>query len=444
MNALPYFKRCMEWYSADPDFRAMMDRAPEEALHQLEYENELDGFLVREAIKWFLFREKPENGNNPLIAAMVEHQRDILNHLERTYTRANFNNERLWDYENNTYARCANESRHFKQQSSIHYYPFVFELSHGCSVQCPFCGLAAEMHRGDFRFTQDNAALFRAVVAAAQNYAGAIVGSCPLYFATEPFDNPDYEQFMAAFREVTGSVPQTTTAIADRNPDRVRRYIQQLDRHSLHEHAAMRFSIRSLPHFHKLAATYSPQELMDIELVANNPDSVHHCSDSGRASQHRARDNDKKMIRYSISCLSGFRVNFAQGTVSFVEPEMPDEEFPLGYHIRGIQHFSTEEEFQKILAEFDRCFVHAHLPRQMPMSLNKNIRLQEQPDQYLFLGDGTGYRIGRNLFTAAILAGIRENRSFDEIMHKLPITEESQERLYAAFDALYVRGYLRV
>ena len=40
-------------------------------------------------------------------------------------------------------------------------FPLAFELSEGCSVGCPFCGFAVKGLRGIFRYTDENALLWR-------------------------------------------------------------------------------------------------------------------------------------------------------------------------------------------------------------------------------------------------------------------------------------------
>lgn len=442
-NALPKFKRCMEWYAADPAFRALMERAPQEAIRQLGFEEALEGAQVLEAIQWLQFHKTPGDPGNPWIVGMNAHHKAIFDHIEASHGMDCFASETLWQYEENTRNRCRMEFHALRENAGIYYYPFAFELSKGCSVQCPFCGLAAEQHQGDFAFTPENEALFQGVVTAAKEFAGSILSSCPLYFATEPFDNPDYEKFMTVYREITGGVPQTTTAIANRFPDRIRSWMHAVGPQAMHERAALRISIRSLAQFRKITAAYTPEELMDVELLANNPESIHRCSDSGRASRGSVRTAESSMAHYSICCVSGFRVNLVERTAAFLEPEIPDEEFPLGYRIREIQHFETPEDFRKILAQFGERYVHDRLPRVLPLFFNKNIRIQEERDRFVFLGDRTGYQIGRNLFTEAVITGIRSHRCFEDILQPLSLNAEGQERLYEAFNALFVRGYLR-
>lgn len=437
------FKRCLEWYCIDPDFRSRMDGDPAEAVASLGFGDALVGSLVHRAIHWIAYREKGEDDplKNPYVLAALARERCLKDHLDRYHSREGFASEKLHAYEQATRARCRMESRLVRQNQHIYYYPFGMELSKGCSVQCSFCGFAAEPHQGDFRYTEENRALFRSVIRIAYEYFGPILGCCPPYFATEPFDNPDYERFMTDFREITGLLPQTTTAIANRDPQRLRAWMETLGPYPLEHHAALRLSIRSLGQFHKIAALYSPEELADVELVANNLQSIHRYSDSGRAAGHQ--EGSRTASRYSICCLSGVKVNFVEKSVMFLEPELPDEHHPLGYRVKEVRSFRDGESFAAILRDYDRLYFCHQLPWELPLYFNQNVNIQESEGVYLFLGDGCGYRIGKNRFTQEIVEGIRENRSFSEIVSWFPITSEDSQRLYAAFQELFARGYLR-
>ena len=437
------FKRCQEWYCIDPDFRARMEDDPRQALASLGFGEALDAVPVRRAIRWILFRERGEDDplKNPYVLAAQQREPLLLAHLQRCHSREGYGSEKLFAYELAAQARCRMESRLVRQNQFIYYYPFAMELSKGCSVQCSFCGFAAEPHQGDFRYTPENRDLFRGVIQRSFGYFGPILGCCPPYFATEPFDNPDYEKFMADFRQITGLLPQTTTAVANRAPQRLRDWMAAVGPQGLEEHAAVRISIRSLGQFKKIAALFTPEELVNVELVANNPESLHRYSDSGRAAHHQV--GSRAASRYSICCLSGMKVNFVERSVTFLEPELPDERYPLGYSVKEVRHFKTVEEFSKILEDFDRLYVHARLPRELPLYFNQNVTIRDSEDVYLFLGDGCGYRIGKNPFTRKIVEGIPENRSFAEIISRFSVTPEDSQRLYAAFQELFARGYLR-
>ena len=136
-------------------------------------------------------------------------------------------------------------------------------------------------------------------------------------------------------------------------------------------------------------------------------------------------------------------MNLVERSVSFLEPEVPSQAYPLGYHLRQVRTFRDAGEFALILEEFDRLYFQSRMPRELPLRFNANITLREEGGTYLFLGDGCGYRIGKNQFTQEIVAGIRENQCFSQIISRFPITAGDVQRLYDAFEALYIRGYIQ-
>ena len=438
------FKRCMEYYCADPDFRSLMDSDPGKAVASIGLE-QLNARCALQAIRGIMYREgDPDDLRiNPYVRASAEHEKQAADYLAGFRKPTGRASDKVLRFESNTWERCCTESSLIRRNSHVMYVPFAFELSKGCSVQCPFCGFAAERHTADFRYTEENAALFRAIIRLASEYAGAAAACCPLYFATEPFDNPDYERFMLDFREITGSFPQTTTAVAERFPERLRGWMKQAGDQAIREHAALRISIRTLSQFRKIAAIYSPEELLGVELLPNNPESVHPCSASGRAAEGKARTGSRNAMRYSICCVAGMKVNLVDRTVEFIEPELPDDRYPLGYSVRERRGFSGAEEFAGILRDFDRCYVHDSMPRSLQLRFNHSVDFSAEGDEWRFTGDGCGYRIGKNIFTTAVVEGIKAHRSFTDSLVLFSLTTENGQKLYEAFNKLYVRGYIR-
>lgn len=53
--------------------------------------------------------------------------------------------------------------------------PLMFELSEGCSVGCPFCGVAAMKLRGVFRYTEEHVALWQETLVFPTLGMGAVV-----------------------------------------------------------------------------------------------------------------------------------------------------------------------------------------------------------------------------------------------------------------------------
>jgi hypothetical protein len=68
--------------------------------------------------------------------------------------------------------------------------------------------------------------LFREVLTNLHRYTGQRAGAWEfLYWATDPFDNPDWESFCLDFCDVFGRFPLTTTAQAMRDPARTHAFM---------------------------------------------------------------------------------------------------------------------------------------------------------------------------------------------------------------------------
>ena len=103
--------------------------------------------------------------------------------------------------------RCRSQLGKLTSEQLIHA-TIVFELTQGCSLQCKFCGLAAEPLKGVFRCTEENRKLWNDVLDVAVKHLGDTVSTGVCYWATDPTDNPDYLKFAADFGAKTGIYPQ--------------------------------------------------------------------------------------------------------------------------------------------------------------------------------------------------------------------------------------------
>lgn len=445
------FKRCMEKYSIDPEFRRIMDDCADEAVSTAGFAGLLDGKAVKVAIRRILFNAGDAAGN-PYFMAFAEINSAAGGVAVSDHKRNSFAGDRMFFYMDTQRNRCRMESAVIRDHPYIFYYPFSFELSGGCSVQCPFCGFAADRFRGSFRYTYENARLFREVVSAAFETAGKITASCPCYFATEPFDNPDYEKFLLEFKRITGEYPQTTTAVADRDPRRTEALINMLGEENLRKRASLRFSVRTVSQFNRITESFSPEKLAYVEILANNPESVNCLSGSGRAVTDGIPKERK--IRYSICCVAGMKVNLFDRTVEFIEPELPDKTNPLGYRVLEKRGFADGAEFRQICEELTEKYTCGILTDDLQLCINRNVTVEKTAERFIFAGDGFRY---------AVAWGAQEHfgEAFREALEKLekgadcgdPLTfaelvsgqhsREEERKLKAAFGSLFQRGYIR-
>lgn len=227
--------------------------------------------------------------------------------------------------------------------------PVVFELSHGCSVGCPFCALSAGRLMGVFRHTDENAALWRDVLASAHAIIGDAAARATLYCATEPLDNPDYELFLEDFYHEFDRVSQTTTAAALRDIERTRRLLSWGQ--GTYEHVD-RFSVLSERDFHALIDAFTPEELIFTDLLPQFEEAP--VTNLIKAGRNRSAASGTVG---TIACVSGFVVNMCERTVRLETPVVASEEHPTGELVYGTETFSDGASFDRVL----RAMIEQHM-----------------------------------------------------------------------------------
>ena len=214
------FKRCLDFYVADPSFRTLMDKDSRQAVKSLGYEKLINSRDVYNAIRYVAYGGKSnKDEQNEFICEYIKRLEVLAAYSGGAVAESRFLDKSLCYFGQLVRNRCRMESADIRDHSLIRYFPVAFELSDGCSVQCDFCGFSAGKLRGIFNHDSSNSGLWKSVLLHTKEIIGRVVGSCPCYFATEPFDNPGYEDFIMDFYDVFGEFPQTTTAVCERDPE---------------------------------------------------------------------------------------------------------------------------------------------------------------------------------------------------------------------------------
>ena len=435
------FKRAADFYSVDPDFRQRALEDPAGALKGLGLSIG-DPALALRGITAVTGGRAANDAANPYTAEYLRRYRAVSDFVAQSHRREAFSRDAFFRFADTTRNRCRMVSRLIRCHDNIRYFPLCFELSLGCSVQCPFCGLDASRWQRDFRYTPENAALWQAVLHSSVELLGPIAGAAPCYLATEPLDNPDYERFLGDFFRVTGQLPQTTTAIAERDTERTRNLMRLIGKDRLRLQAALRFSIRTKAQFYRIVEAFSPEELADVEILPNNPESLSLYAASGRA--RSGKGGKPSGPAYSICCIAGVRVNMAERRMQFMEPELPDSDFPLGVRVRETLYFDDAADYRRKLAHLMNAWAVGFLPPDRVLKLNRNCKAVPTEDAIAFLGDGVGYRITGNAYTFQMLELLEEGRSLEQIRREIRLPSARQESFYDLMNQLFIRGYLRL
>ena len=458
------FKRVLDYYSADPSFRKKMHEDAVHTLSELGFDS-LDANDCLKGIEAFLRGRGFSSWGNPYLDRYIEWEKEVLESTERNFGTDRFRNPEISRYLTVSMNRCRTESMLLRMHSNARLFPIAIELGVGCRCRCPFCAFEAGEWKENFEYTPENAALWRDILRVLLRDLGPVAKEGTAYFATEPFDNPDYEKFLSDYEEIFGGIPQTTTALADCNPERTRRFIEWVGKERLMSEERIRFSVRTLNQFKRIISEFSPEELEFIELIANNPESVNMYSDSGRAAKKPAErfalnseqesgmktcdgGNDTKMrkvtAKYSVCCISGLLVNMVNKTMMFIEPELPCEEFPKGYRILEERAFSDADDFSVNMNELYAKYAIASLPKDDPVCINRYVRVRFTDHFVELTGPGVGYRIKRNVYTEEGIRMLEKGAGFREIVRKTGLPDEWEQAFYESMNELYFRGFIRI
>jgi radical SAM family RiPP maturation amino acid epimerase len=277
-------------------------------------------------------------------------------------------------------ARCLSQLGAQRHQVILHY-PAAFELTAGCSVGCWFCGLAAPPLSGVFEASEPHLALWQGILTALQEHIGAASRRAFGYWATDPLDHPDYEVFCRHFYRLLGGWPRTTTALAGRQTQRARALLAESHQHGCRTD---RLSVLSKGDLRRIYEAFSPDELLDVDLIIHFSGSQLMRSAAGRARHpRRGRAADFPALPEdagTIACVSGFLVELPARRVRLITPCRATENYPLGYVVVGEARFETAADFAQSLQDLSS-------PQRLETIPTRDRKLRFRSDLRYFEGD---------------------------------------------------------
>ena len=368
VRAVSQLKRAAELWSLDADFRKTYESDPEKAIAGTGLD--LDPEAVR-----LLFSKGAEQKLAEDIKAGKLSEADIPESfiLYRASIR-----EKLLKRDKLRQTLCVPDEPHFRAwrerqdrrclmemgpsaRRMVHA-PLMFELTLGCSVGCPFCGVASKGLCGIFRYTDENAALWRETLSRLHALFGDAAGRGTCYYSCEGLDNPDYEKFIADYFREFGVVPQTTTAASTRDLERTRALLRFGDENDPH---VDRFSVISADMRDKLFAAFTPEELVNVELLPQFTEAPGNCfTKSGR----NRGEEDEDTVGGTIACASGFIVNMQEKTVRLMTPFVSDRDHPTGEWVLEKCAFHSAGDLEKQI----RRMIEVYMP--LELSLEKKLK----------------------------------------------------------------------
>ncbi|MDO4188733.1 MAG: radical SAM family RiPP maturation amino acid epimerase [Lachnospiraceae bacterium] len=250
--------------------------------------------------------------------------------------------------------------------------PLTFEIADGCSVGCEFCGLNAGRLKSVFRYTDENAELFRGVLQASKDIIGYAAGSGTMYFATEPLDNPDYELFLKDYREILVENPQITTARSTMHVERLKKLLKTVNEE---KQIIYRFSVLSLDMLYQIYDAFTPEELVLVELLPQFPEAPNnHFTKVGK------KGSEEEEYDSTISCVSGFVVNMVRKDVRLTTPCSADKDHPTGEIILERGTFTDAESYRELITGMIKRHMSNLISPSDKLTLGKNITVKIQDD----------------------------------------------------------------
>jgi radical SAM family RiPP maturation amino acid epimerase len=387
-------KRVLEWFSCSEAFRELISVDPERAGQEygLGFNPELirplwDPFFTREAA----WTQQPVH---PAVQAYREFFGAKTQWRTEIKAECSPDEPRFKAWRERQIARNALENGGYDEY--IIHTPLAIELTDGCSVGCWFCGVGATKFVQNWRYTPENVALWREILALLGSKIGGAAkwGFC--YWATDPLDNPEYEHFASDFCDILGMYPQTTTAQAHKDPDRVRDLLMTSEARGCRVN---RFSVLTEPLLRRIYDAYTPDELTHVEIVAQMGGGTVPKATAG-AFRELAKTRKKvveleqrKLARMAdavrrlagedevgglapsqpgtIACVSGFLLNMVKRTVKLISPCRANDKWPLGYIVFEERSFTDASDLA--------CHLDEMMAEHMPVTIAIEDRMRFNP-----------------------------------------------------------------
>ncbi|WP_420848910.1 radical SAM family RiPP maturation amino acid epimerase [Rhizobium etli] len=374
LHVLAHIKRFMERLVGDMSFRAALSASGDNPRMVTErYGIEVDPMEMLPLWRnsYMKYRFKPECASWPLAVMWDEYMSEMLRHRDmlRSEGEMPMVNPRFHAWRERQIRRCNGELG--GSAPSVTHPVIAFELSDGCTIGCWFCGLSAGGFKGYYEYCEEHAEIWRGVIGVASEMFGSAARTGFCYWATDPMDNPDYDRFLFDFHQITGALPQTTTAAPLRDEALTRRVLELFKRYG---GVTNRFSVLTTNHLDQIHSAFSPEDLMGVELILQGKEALTAKAFAGRTRARkeklRAADNNSSIEllerdHTTIACVSGFLVNMRQGRLQLVTPVPGSERWPLGYRIVAERFFGTPNEFREGL----QCIIEEHMHESPPPNL---------------------------------------------------------------------------
>ena len=427
LRTVAQFKRLDDLWRLDADFRAAYRLDPEKSLAKTGLHIEPEAFHLYlspdETEKLLCDIREGRCGEDALPESLLLYHRALW---ERQQRHKQIREKHFVPNEPRLKAWRARQDRRLRLQlgrgtaDGMIEPPLSFELSYGCSVGCPFCGISAKKLQGIFRHTGENAAFWRETLRRMHALIGDAAGYGICYYATEPLDNPDYEKFLDDWYREFGVVPLTTTAVSTRDVERTRALLRSNDEKGYY---FSRLSVLSPAMRDKLLAAFTPEELLWAILLPQFPEAPG--SSFTKAGRNR-EENKKDAVGSTISCVNGFVVNMQDKTVRLETPFVSDRAHPTGEWFLEKCAFTTPADLEAQISRMIARYMPEDLDLKRPCGASCDFSLQEKDGKVCVFARGGSMILLQDPIEQAALDtlqnALRERRyTGREVLDLLPV-----------------------
>lgn len=448
LQQIAHIKRFMERWSGDSKFRTALTSAEDKGSVARRYGLTIDPVEIRPLYDSGFAHSEDETGAtapSPLITLWRDYHRELMDFRRSARVRGETatHSPKFHRWRQRQIRRVDSECG--PNPGSIVHPIVAFELSEGCSVGCWFCGISAKSFQGYWPYSEANATLWKDVLSTLGDLLGPAVETGFLYWATDPLDNPDYPKFLEDFLAATGYLAQTTTAVPLRDLALTRKVLELFD---THQHVVNRFSVLTPKILDRVHETFTPEELLGVEIVPQMKGSIVSKSPAGKARARHLKTRETESAQRNdaleattIACVSGFLVRMMRGTVELVSPTRPSSRWPDGYKIWGTRHFDSAETFRAAIEGFLDEEVSAAPAPGDPLAFRPDLRFRETEEGFELASPTRVHRVrGWQALGRSIASG---TQTLQSVRRSLVSTHSDPLTVEVVLDDLYSAGLLR-
>lgn len=438
LSEIAAVKRFSELYSSDPKLRELIELNHQTNIYEYLREYDIDKDLPSDFIKDITTATQIQSNNTSaldhgFLSRWKSFHKKRVNHRDklRSFAQEGIDDHHLSAWRERVVAQ--NEAHMSPQFLENNVYPlFAIELSDGCSVGCPFCGIGAEGLKQHYPACEKNISLFTDVIETIKASFGKNAGiSGFLYWATDPLDNPDYEIFQNIYEDTFSVTPQLTTAIPHKHLERVRLILGGRGEKNISPH---RFSVLTMGILKRLYKEFSAVDLIDVEIIPQMKGSLVVKANAGKNYNEDNIADDE--IPETIACVAGFLINMVKKEIKLVTPCKANNEYPLGYITHDSHGFTDQSGLEKIFSFWKRTYFDIKPKSNDLIQLSPIATLVHKENQILLETSNTSYDISVDITAQKIVQILSDNKAVStrELILK---TMENNTEIFSALNAIY-------